>query len=134
MNALLQDSMREGNKMKTVTLRSIIAAATVYEKLNPGKPIDYTAVLQTAQKQRQQAIEGYTTAGRQDLVDAETAELAVIESLLPKQMTPEEVLDSMRALDGTDGTIKSLIGAFKAKYPGVASGKDIADAAKLLAV
>ena len=43
-------------------------------------------VLQKMVKQRRESIEMYTKGGRQELADAEAAEVAVIERFLPQQM------------------------------------------------
>jgi len=135
LDAMLKDSLKSGDKITTATVRSIIAAALVSEKANPGKPVDYTQILQTLQKQRKQSIADYVNGNRHDLAETETKELAVIESLLPKQMTPIEVIDAMQDLKdkGCDRTMKGLIAAFKSAYPGAANGADIASAAKQLA-
>ena len=42
-------------------------------------------------KQRKDSIEQYGRGGRQDLVDAETEELAILESYLPKGLSAAEV-------------------------------------------
>jgi uncharacterized protein YqeY len=42
-------------------------------------------------KQRRDSIEQYEKAGRQELVDKETAEIVVIEAYLPKAATREEI-------------------------------------------
>lgn len=49
------------------------------------------AVIQKQAKQRRDSITEYKKAGRDDLVAAEQAELTVIESYLPRQMTREEI-------------------------------------------
>ena len=49
-----------------------------------------TEVLQKMIKQRRESIEMYVKGGRQELADAEAAEIAVIETFLPRQMSEEE--------------------------------------------
>ncbi|WP_066794868.1 GatB/YqeY domain-containing protein [Sphingomonas soli] len=55
-------------------------------------------VLQKMVKQRRESIEMYTKGGRQELADAEAAEVAVIERFLPKQMTAEETAAAVEAI------------------------------------
>jgi uncharacterized protein YqeY len=47
---------------------------------------DITAVLRGMVKQRRESVALYAQGNRQDLVDKETAEIAVIEAFLPQQM------------------------------------------------
>nr|WP_294817632.1 GatB/YqeY domain-containing protein [uncultured Sphingomonas sp.] len=61
-------------------------------------------VLQKMVKQRRESIEMYTKGGRQELADAEAAEVAVIERFLPKQMSAEETSVAIE-------TIKAELGA-----------------------
>jgi uncharacterized protein YqeY len=49
---------------------------------------DITAMLRGMVKQRREAVELYIQGKRQDLVDKENAEIAVIEGFLPQQMDP----------------------------------------------
>jgi uncharacterized protein YqeY len=61
-------------------------------------------VLQKMVKQRRESIEMYIKGGRQELADAEAAEVAVIERFLPKQMSAEETSAAIE-------TIKAELGA-----------------------
>lgn len=49
------------------------------------------AVLRKEVKQRQDSIDQYRAAGRNDLAEREAMELAIIERYLPQQMTDEEL-------------------------------------------
>ena len=49
-----------------------------------------TEVLQKMIKQRRELIDMYVKGGRQELADAEAAEIAVIEGFLPRQMSDDE--------------------------------------------
>ncbi len=42
-------------------------------------------------KQHKDSIEGFTKGNRQDLVDKEKAELAILESYMPKMMSADEL-------------------------------------------
>jgi uncharacterized protein YqeY len=55
-------------------------------------------VLQKMVKQRRESIEMFTKGGRQELADAEAAEVAVIERFLPQQMTAEETAAAVEAI------------------------------------
>lgn len=55
-------------------------------------------VLQKMVKQRRESIEMYAKGGRQELADAEAAEVAVIERFLPKQMSAEETAAAVEAI------------------------------------
>ncbi|WP_029934195.1 GatB/YqeY domain-containing protein [Sphingomonas sp. UNC305MFCol5.2] len=68
-------------------------------------------VLQKMVKQRRESIDMYTKGGRQELADAEAAEVAVIERFLPKQMTAEETSAAIEA-------IKAELGASEMKDMG----------------
>jgi uncharacterized protein YqeY len=61
-------------------------------------------VLQKMVKQRRESIEMYTKGGRQELADAEAAEVAVIERFLPQQMSEAETAAAIE-------TIKAELGA-----------------------
>lgn len=55
-------------------------------------------VLQKMIKQRRESIEMYVKGGRQELADAEAAEVAVIERFLPKQLSAEETAAAVEAI------------------------------------
>lgn len=67
-------------------------------------------ILSKLAKQRRESIKSYSDANRLDLAATEQAELETIESYLPKQMSPDEVLklieDTIAALGAT--TIKDM--------------------------
>lgn len=94
MFADLKDAMRAKEAAKVATLRLLQAAIKNKEiEVRPNELTDkdVIAVLKKAAKQRKDSIEQYTKAGRQDLADQETAELAVVDSYLPEQMSEEKV-------------------------------------------
>ena len=81
-------------------------------------------------KQRQDSIEQYTSAGRQDLADKEAAELAVIQSYLPKPLSEEELtalIDATIAEVGATSVkeMGKVMGVASKRLAGQADGKDI---------
>ena len=68
-------------------------------------------------KQRQDSIEQYTSAGRQDLADKEAAELAVIQSYLPKPLTEEELTALIDATHSPRARIPADHGAPRQPVP-----------------
>src|ERR1043166_2230634 len=86
-------AMKAQDAARTSTLRMLKAAITNREK-EGGDALtdeDVTKLLRSQMKQRRDSIEQYQKAGRQDLVDKEQAELAIIETYLPQGAWQEEI-------------------------------------------
>ena len=96
LKAALVTAMKGGDKPKTATIRLIQSAIKNRDiELRTGTaPADddvlVTEVLQKMVKQRRESILLYEQGNRQELADQEKAEVAVIETFLPAQMSEEE--------------------------------------------
>ena len=87
------DAMRSGDVEKRDTLRYVMSAIKQVE-VDERRELteeDVVAVLKKQAKQRRESIADYEAAGREDLVHEEKAQLALIESYLPAQMSREEI-------------------------------------------
>lgn len=88
----LKASMKAGDAPRTSTLRMILARLKDVDIAARPKGIsqvpeeDIQGMLRGMVKSRRESVELYHQGGRQDLVDKEQAEIAVIESFLPQQM------------------------------------------------
>ena len=86
-------AMKAKDAERTSTLRMVKAAIMNREK-EGGDALtdeDVTKLLRSQMKQRRDSVEQYQKAGRQDLVDKEQAELAIIEAYLPQAASQEEI-------------------------------------------
>lgn len=72
-------------------LKSAIEYAKIEKKQESFSDADITAVIKKQIKQRQDSIAGFQQGGRADLVAKEQAELAVLKSYLPDELTPDQV-------------------------------------------
>lgn len=89
----LKEAMRSNDEVARRTLRMILSAIKLAE-VEKGAFLDETAlvaVLQKELKSRRESIADAEKANRPDLAEAAKAEIAVIESFLPKQLTLEEL-------------------------------------------
>lgn len=89
----LKDAMRKGDATRRLTIRLAMAAIHNAE-IAQGKPLndnDIFGVIAKEAKQRRDSIAEFAKGNRQDLVDKEEAELAVLLEYLPQQMSREEV-------------------------------------------
>ena len=82
-------------KQETVllTLRAVKTACKLkqVDLKRPLEDADVLAVLQKEVKQRQESIEQFTSAGRQDLAEKEQAELVVLKTFLPQALSDDEL-------------------------------------------
>ena len=82
-----------------------------------------SACLQKMIKQRHESAELYEKGGRADLVTQEREEIAIIEKYLPKQMTDQEIHDTILALVKDTGAsamkdMGRVMAALKERYAG----------------
>lgn len=88
-----KDAMRAKDKPRLGTLRLALAAIKQVE-VDERKELaddDVLVVLTKMIKQRRDSISQYEEAGRQDLADAEAAEIQVLQEFLPKQLSTDEI-------------------------------------------
>jgi uncharacterized protein len=89
----LTAAMKAQDAQRTSTLR-MVKAAMMNRKIEKGSELDddeMQKLLRSLVKQRRDSVEQYEKAGRQELVDKETAEIAVIEGYLPQAASQEEI-------------------------------------------
>ncbi len=117
IKAALVEAMKAGDKPKTGTVRLIQAAIKNRDiEARTGKAPDdddvlVIEVLQKMVKQRRESIDLYVKGGRQELADVEAAEVSIIETFLPQQMSEAETTAAIEA-------IKAELGASSVKDMG----------------
>jgi uncharacterized protein len=110
-------AMKGGDKPRVAALRLILAKLKdrdIELRTASQQPEDdalVTEVLQKMAKQRRESITMFEAGGRQELADAEKAELAVIDEFMPAQMSEP---DTRAAIE----LIKADIGAYEVKDMG----------------
>ncbi len=89
----LKEALKARNDLKLSTLR-MIKASLINKEIEKTAALtddEIVAAMSTMAKQRRESIEHYTAAGRLELASREEQELFVIQSYMPRQLTPEEV-------------------------------------------
>ena len=101
----LKAAMRAKDKVRLRTLRSLRSALKnkeIDQRKEGAETVlseqDQLAVLRKQANQRKDSIEQYEEAGREDLVQKEREELAVLEEYMPEQMSDDELRDRLQAI------------------------------------
>lgn len=132
----IKAAMKAKDKLRLQTVRGIKKAILEkevelrpkgQESLNKEQEIE---LLSQQAKQRRDSIEQYQNAGREDLAAQEQAELAIIQTYLPEQVSDEEVAAIIEQLIADTGasTLKDLgkvMGPAMKQLKGKADGKKI---------
>ena len=125
------EELRKEIHIKLELYRSIKNAITVEEKKtgNEIKPEEEAKLLMKLATQRKDSIEQYKQGGRQDLVEKEEKELAIINEYLPKEPTEEEITnlvkETIAKIESEKGgkvemrDMKDIMAAVKQVYPTV---------------
>ena len=130
----IKQAMKSGDTLKRDTLRMLLSSIknAANTKLAPLDEAEAVAVVAKDVKRHLESIEAFKKGNRNDLVAKEEAEMAILQSYMPKQMGKDEIV----------AVVKEVIGAVGAKGPsdkgkvmqqvmpklkGKAEGKDIND-------
>jgi len=128
----LKEAMKGGDKTRLEVIR-MVRARIKNTEIAHQKSLDDPDVLDVIAKeakQRRESITEFKKADRQDLLDKEEAELAILLEYLPQQMSREEILAAARGVieemgaqgPGDKGKVmQKLIPQLKGK----AEGRDI---------
>ena len=132
----IPDALRAHDEVRLRTLRSLVTAMTNEVVAKKRKPDEFLVdeeaivVLKRASNQRKDSIEQFEKASRHDLVEPEKAELTIIESYLPSQMSQEEIMPIAKAKMAELGISSKadagkFTGALMKELKGKADGGDV---------
>jgi uncharacterized protein YqeY len=128
VSAQMKEAMKAGDKTRVGALRLVIAALKdrEIEGRGAGKIVsraDELALLTKMVKSRQESLAIYQQAKRDDLAAQESAEIAIINEFLPKQLEEAQVTAAAKAAIADTGatTLRDMgkvVSALKERYPG----------------
>jgi uncharacterized protein YqeY len=134
----MKAAMKSGDHARVDVLRFMMAGIRSAEKDKYAKTPDVpmtdeeaVAVLQKEVKRRKEAIELFKKGNREDLVNKEDADLAVIATYVPKELSPEEiekVVDDLKAKGFSDFNV--LMRESMKELKGRADGKMVGEIVK----
>lgn len=134
MKARDQDRLRALRAVKSMILLEETKEGAVGGDL---KPEDEIKLLSKAVKQRKDSADIYRNQGREDLLATEEAEIAVISTYLPQQLTEDELRTAVQAIIAEvgatgPGDMGKVMGAATKALAGKAEGKAVSAMVKSL--
>ncbi len=141
----IKDAMRAKDALRLETLRGLSALFTnelIAKQVKGDVPAsvttladeEATALIRRSVKQRKDSIDQFQKGGRADLAEKESAELAILETFLPKMMSCDEIkkiVEVKIAANTAAGTaldkakIGQFIGQIMKDLKGKADGADV---------
>lgn len=139
--AQMKTAMLSKNEAALRALRAI-KSAILLAKTSEGKKDDLTSddemkLLQKLAKQRKDSLEMFEAQAREDLAVKEREELAIIETFLPKALTPDELKVALQQIIAEVGAagpsdLGKVMGVASKTLAGKADGKAISAMVKEL--
>jgi hypothetical protein len=128
----LKEALRARDAIRTSTIRLARAAMknAEIERQRPLSDEEAVAVLQREVKRRREAIEGFTRGGRDDLVQKEQLELAILLGYLPPMLSEDELRHMAQEMAASAGATSErdlgrLMGQMMKRVAGRAEGKTV---------
>lgn len=141
VNEDIKTAMKERDKVALETLRNI-KKVFLEAKTAPGandtlEDSDALKMIQKLAKQGKESAQTYIDAGRQDLADAELAQVSVIERYLPEQLSEAEIEKIVKTIIEQTGAASmkdmgKVMGMANKQLAGKADGKTISGIVKKL--
>ncbi|MCW5653522.1 GatB/YqeY domain-containing protein [Hydrogenophaga sp.] len=133
----MKAAMRAKDSERLGTIR-LLTAAMKQKEVDERVELDdamVVAIVDKLVKQRKDSIEAFTKASRQDLVDKETAEMAVLQTYLPARLSADEIAAEVRAIVAElgakgPGDMGKVMGAVKSRLAGKADMGQVSAAVK----
>ena len=133
----MKSAMRAKDAARLGTIRLLLSACKQKE-VDERVVLDDVAVLAIIDKlvkQRKDSIAAFAQAARQDLVDKESAELAVLEGYLPQRLSTDDIAAEVRRIVAEvgatgPGDMGKVMGAAKAQLAGKADMGLVSSAVK----
>lgn len=138
VNSDIASAMKAQDQRRLSALR-MLKAAIMNKGVEKGRDLDDPEVLQVVAslvKQRRDSIEQFAKAGRIDLVEKETGEIAVLEAYQPPAATADEIDAAVAAAIAETGatTVRDMGKVMKAVMPKLAGktadGKTVNEAVR----
>jgi uncharacterized protein len=121
-------AMKAKEQTRLSALR-MVKAALMNGEVSKGRPLEEAEaqqVLASLIKQRRDSIEQFGNAGRQDLVDKETAEISVLEKYAPPAASAEDLEQAVTAaIKETGATTPKDMGRVMKAVMGALAGKSV---------
>ncbi len=132
IRADLTESMKARTAERTSTLR-MLQSAFKYEQIEVGHELsdeEALGVIRKGLKQRHDSVEQYTKGNRPELAAKEQAEIEILKTYMPPELTDAELESRLREIIATTGAhskkdLGKVMKEATAKYKGRAEGKKI---------
>ncbi len=130
----IMEAMKAKEPVRLQTLRNIkkyiIEAKTAGTEIAELPDADVLKIISKLAKQGSDSAEIYRQQNRADLAEEELAQVAVMQEFLPRQLSPEELTEAVRAVIAEVGatSVKEMgkvMGVASKRLAGQADGKDI---------
>ena len=130
----IMEAMKAKEPVRLQTLRNIkkyiIEAKTAGTEIAELPDADVVKIIAKLAKQGSDSAEIYRQQNRADLAEEELAQVAVFQEFLPRQLSPEELTEAVRAVIAEVGatSVKEMgkvMGVASKRLAGQADGKDI---------
>ena len=130
----IMEAMKAKEPVRLQTLRNIkkyiIEAKTAGTEIVELPDADVVKIIAKLAKQGSDSAEIYRQQHRADLAEEELAQVAVMQEFLPRQLSPEELTEAVRAVIAEVGatSVKEMgkvMGVASKRLAGQADGKDI---------
>lgn len=132
----VKDAMRAKDKPRLGVLRNLMSE---FKKVEVDERIELDdvrvlAILDKQVKQRKDSYSQYTEAGRTDLADVESSEMAIIQEFLPEALTEEEIIKLVKEAVAVSGaeSMRDMGKVMTIVKPQVQGKADMGEVSKLI--